>query len=210
MVIAFVGWWADCLGDRESLHVLFWFTCMQHLQHLEAVLLQMSTMHGKVSAKLIRPRKALGAVGPGADVGLLSGVGAHVCLEVVRAGEFALADLALKGAHSGVLAAVPAELVRSWEALSTSLMITDIWFLPSMFPDMHLEVGELQVALGAARVQANKRLPLLIGLSNRRHSWGHEGTMRSHATGWNDEGILVCGHGEMDRGCHIKLVWFRW
>ena len=71
----------------------------------------MSAMHGKMSAKLIRPCKALGTVWPGADVGLFSGVGTHVRLEVVGAGEFALANVALEGAHSSVLPAVPAKLV---------------------------------------------------------------------------------------------------
>lgn len=92
---------------------------------------------------------------------------AHVCLEVVGPGELSLADLALEGADPGVLAAVAPELVRAGEPLPASLMVTDIWLLTSVLPDVHLEVGELQVALGAARVEADKRLSLLIGLGGR-------------------------------------------
>ena len=41
----------------------------------------------------------------------LTGVSAHVSLEVIGAGEFALADFALEGTDSSVLATVPPELI---------------------------------------------------------------------------------------------------
>ena len=99
---------------------------------------------------------------------LLSGVGAHVRLEVVRTGEFPLADIALEWSDASVLAAVSTKLIRSGEPLPAPLVVTDVRLLPSVLADVHLQVGELQVALGAARIEAYKRLSLLLSL-------GHDG-----------------------------------
>ena len=44
-------------------------------------------------------------------------------------------------------------------------MITDIWFFTGVLPDVHLEVRQLKVSLGAARVEAYKWFSLLFGLS---------------------------------------------
>lgn len=130
----------------------------------------MPPVHGQVSSKLIRASKTLGAVWPRADVRLLSSVGTHVGLEVVRTREFPLTDLALEGADAGVLSAVPAELVGARETLSAALVLADVWLLAGVLPDVHLEVGELEVALGATGVEADKGFPLLVGLCGS--DWG--------------------------------------
>ena len=77
----------------------------------EAVLLKVAAVHGKVPTQFVRSGKSLGAVRPGTRVGLLPGVRAHVSLQVVGTRELPLADVALEGAHSGVLAAVSTKLV---------------------------------------------------------------------------------------------------
>lgn len=43
-------------------------------------------------------------------------------------------------------------------------MVADVGFLARMLPDVHLKVRELQVSLGASRVQADEWLSLLLGL----------------------------------------------
>ena len=130
----------------------------------ESVLLQVSSVHGEVATELVRSCETLGAVWPGARMGLLSGVRAHVRLEMVRAGELPLAHVTLEGANAGVLPAVSTKLVRSREPLPATLVVTNIRFLARVLPDVHLEVGQLQVALGASRVEAHKRFSLLLGL----------------------------------------------
>ena len=122
----------------------------------------MAAMHGQVASKLIRAGKALGTVWPGASVGLLTSVGSHVGLEVIRAGELPLADVTLKGTDSSVLAAVTAKLVGSREPLSTVVHLTSIWLLTGVLANVHLQVGELHVAFGAPRVQADKGLAAFI------------------------------------------------
>jgi len=97
-------------------------------------------------------------------MGLLSGVGAHVRLEVIGTGEFPLADVTLEGPYSGVLPAVPPQLVGAREPFAAPLMVTDIGLFSGVLPDVHLQVRELQVPLGASRVEADKRLPLLLRL----------------------------------------------
>ena len=97
-------------------------------------------------------------------MGLLSSVGAHVRFEVVRAGELPLADVALEGPDSCVLPAVPPELVGPREPLATPLMVADVRLLSRVLPDVHLQVGQFQVPLGAAWVEADEGLPLLLGL----------------------------------------------
>lgn len=80
---------------------------------LESILLEVSPVHSQMSPQFVRSCESLWAVGPCADVGLLSSVGAHVGFEVIRSGEFSLADLALEWPDACVLAAVSSELVRS-------------------------------------------------------------------------------------------------
>lgn len=107
-------------------------------KQLESVLFKVSSMHGQMAAQFIRTCKSLGAIGPGAHMWLLPRVGTHVGLEVIGSGEFSLTHLTLEWADAGMLAAVSTELVRSREPLATPFMITHIWLLPSMLPDMHL------------------------------------------------------------------------
>lgn len=121
-------------------------------------------MHGQVASEFVRSCESLGAIWPGARVWLLSGVSTHVRLEVVRPGELALADIALEGSDTGVLSTVSTKLVRARKPLPAALVIADIWLLPGVLPDVHLEVGQLQIALGAAGIEADEGLPLLLGL----------------------------------------------
>lgn len=95
-------------------------------------------------------------------MGLLTSVSTHVGLEVIGAGELPLADITLKGADTGVLAAVAAELVGSRKPLAAVIYLTGIRLLPSVLADVHLQVGELHVALGASRIQADKGLATFI------------------------------------------------
>ena len=147
---------------------------------LKSVLFEVASVHGQVAPKLVRAGKSLGAVGPCADVGLLASVGTHVGLEVVRAGELALADLALEGTDTSVLAAVSPQLVRAGESLATALVLAHIGLFSGVLPDVHLEVGELEITLGAARVQADEWLSLLIVLGS---SLVDESTMWCNAIG---------------------------
>ena len=51
---------------------------------LESILLKVSPVHGEMSPQLVRSCKSLRAVGPCADVGLFSSVGAHVGFKMIR------------------------------------------------------------------------------------------------------------------------------
>lgn len=133
---------------------------------LEAVLLQVSPVHGEMAAELIRSSESFGAVGPGAGVRLLTRVCTHVRFEMVRTGELPLTDIALEGAHAGVLPAVSTQLVGAGEPLSAPLVVAHVRFLTRVLADVHLEMGELQVALGAAWVEANEGFSLLLGLGH--------------------------------------------
>ena len=124
----------------------------------------MPSVHGEVATELVRPCESLGAVGPGACMGLLSSVGSHVRFEVIGTGEFPLADVTLEGPYSGVLPAVPPQLIRARESLATPLMVADVRLFSGVLPDVHLQVRELQVPLSTARVEADKRLSLLLCL----------------------------------------------
>ena len=146
-------------------------------------------MHGEMSAEFIGSGKSLGAVGPCANVGLFTGVGAHVGFEVIRSGELALADVALEGADTRVLAAVSSELVRTRESLSTAIMLTDVGLFTGVLPNVHLEVRELEVSLGAAGVETDEWFPLLISLGVVNWS-SHEGTIWVVGWWWKNKGRL--------------------
>lgn len=149
---------------------------------LKSVLFKVTPVHGQMASKLVGASKSLGAVGPGADVGLFAGVGAHVCLEVVGAGELALADFALEGTDAGVLAAVSSELVGAGEALAAALVLAHIGLFTSVLPDVHLEVRELEVTLGAAGIEADEWFTLLVVLGGG-HGLADEAAVRGHAVG---------------------------
>lgn len=70
-------------------------------------------MHSQMSTEFVRSCKSLGAVGPCTDVGFFAGVSAHVGFEMVRSGEFSLADLALEWPDARVFSAVSPELIGS-------------------------------------------------------------------------------------------------
>lgn len=149
----------------------------------------MSAVHGEVSAEFVRSGESLGAVGPGANMGLFTGVGAHVGFEVIRSGELALADVALERTDTRVLAAVSPELVRTRETLATAIVLTDIGLFTGVLPNVHLEVRELEVTLGAARVETDEWLPLLISLGVV--SWSSdEGTIWVAGWWWKNKGWL--------------------
>ena len=119
-------------------------------------------MHGKMTAKFIGAGESLWAVRPRTGVRFLPSVRPHVGLEVVRTRESSLAHVAFEGADTSVLAGMASELVGSAEALSTALDLTGIGLLSSVLADVHLEVGELHVALGATRVQTHKGFASLL------------------------------------------------
>lgn len=124
---------------------------------------------------------------------------AHVGFEVIRSGELSLTDLALEWPDARVLAAVSSELVRSGESLSTPLVVADVWLFTSVLPDVHLEVRQLEIALGAAGVETHKWFSLLLCLG-RSHLWWLTSDHLSvllvpHL--WNDES-WVSRHGHLD------------
>ena len=158
---------------------------------LESVLFKVSAMHSEMSPKFVRASEPLRAVGPCADVGLFSGVSTHVRFEMVRTGEFSLADIALEWTDTRVLAAMSSQLVRARETLSTTFMLAHVRLFSGVLPDVHLEVRELEVSLSAARVQANEWLPLFISLGvvyrcrgkgaiGAGWWWQNEGWLSSH------------------------------
>lgn len=136
---------------------------------------------------------------------LLPSVGSHVRLEMIGPGELSLAHFTLERADTRVLAAVSTELVRSGEPLATPLMVTHIWLLSGVLSDVHLQVGELEVAFGAARVEADKWLPLLVNLWLWRSN--EAGGLLVHALGHlrQDEG-RVSRHCHLDWSCSLVEV----
>ena len=142
-----------------------------------------------MSAEFVGSGESFGAVGPCANMRLFSGVSAHVGFEVIRSREFALADVALEGADTRVLAAVSSELVRTRESLSTAIVLTDVGLFAGMLPDVHLEVRELEVSLGAAGIKTDEWFSLLIGLGvvSLRSD---EGTIVVVAWWWKNKGWL--------------------
>ena len=160
-------------------------------------------MHRQMPAELVRSCESLGAVGPGAHVRLLPGVGTHVGFEVIRSGELPVAHFAGEGSHTGVLAAVASELVRAGESLSAALVIADVGLLAGVFPNVHLQVGQLQVPLGAAGVETDKRLALLLGFGVLLLT--NQVARLLSADLRHDEGG-VTGHGHLDwRGTLVHM-----
>ena len=109
-----------------------------------------------------------------------------------------------------MLAAVATELVGAREAFPAALVVTHVRLLPRVLPDVHLEVGELQVALGAARVEADKWFPLFFSL-------GHD-CLSTDELRWlghllsdlrDDEGRLG-RHGHVDGAGSVVLVRIGW
>ena len=192
--------WGVGTGDGVGWLVGFWLVGWQgHGEwSLESVLLQVSSVHGQMTSQLIRACESLGAVGPGADMGLLTSVSAHVGFEVVRARELPLADVALEGADSCVLPAVTPQLVRPGEPLAAALVVADVGLLPRVLADVHLEVRELQVPLGAAGVEADEWLPLLLRLDVLLLSDEAAGLCVSAHLGQDKGG--VAGHGHLEWG----------
>lgn len=77
-------------------------------------------------------------------------------------------------------------------------MVADVWLFTSVLPDVHLQVRKLQVALGAAGVEAHEWFSLLFGLS-----CGHLRLASNHLSVllvphlWNDES-RVSRHSHLD------------
>ena len=138
---------------------------------------------------------------------LLSRVGPHVCLEVIRPREFTLTDFTLERSDTSVFSAVPSQLVGPRKPLSAALVVADVRFLTSVLPDVHLEMRELQVAFGAAGVEADERLSLFFG-------FGGVCLLANQCTGllvhglsdlWDYEGGIR-GHGHLERAHSIEIV----
>jgi hypothetical protein len=72
-------------------------------------------------------------------------------------------------------------------------MVTDIGFLACVLPDVHLQMRELKVPLGATRVQTNEWLSLLLRLD--RLLLANQVT-RLLSDLWDDEGGWV-GHSHL-------------
>lgn len=87
-------------------------------------------------------------------------------------------------------------------------MITDIWFLSCVLSDVHLEMRELQVTLGAAWIEADKWLSLLLCLGvHLRLSGDHMTWLVSDL--WDDEGWMG-RHCHVDWGStfvHVSIGW---
>ena len=173
----------------------------------ESILFEVSSVHGKVSPQFVRSCESLWAVWPRADVGLLTGVSTHVGFEMVRSGELPLADFALEWPDARVFTAVSSQLVRSREPLATPFVVADIGLLSSVLSDVHLEMREFQVALGAAGVETHERFPLLFRLRDRhlRLSGGEHWAVLLMSNLGNDKGG-VGGHGHLDgRGSLVHV-----
>lgn len=157
-------------------------------------------MHGEMASEFVRACEPLGTVGPRARVGLFSGVGPHVGLQVIGSRELTLADFAREGAYTGVLAAVSTELIRARKPLAAALVIADVGLLSRVLPDVHLQVGKLQVALGAAGVETDKGFPLFLGFrSGRLLSDEGPGLVLDWLSHLRDDKSRVRGHGHLHR-----------
>lgn len=170
-------------------------------------------MHGQMPAEFVGASESLGTVGPCADVWLFTGVCTHVGLEMVGAGELALAYLALEGTDAGVLPAVASELVRSRESLAAALVLANIWLFSGVLPNVHLEVRELEVALGAAGIQAHEWLPLLVVLGVGTHLLADKSSVGSDTVGRQDvaglvsqDVVLGCIGGRGDAVSWVEVV----
>ena len=164
-------------------------------------------MHGEMTTEFVRAGEPLGTVRPRARVWLLSGVGSHVGLQVIGSGELSLADFAGEGSDAGVFSAVSSQLVGAGESLAATLVIADVRLLSRVLPDVHLQVRELEVALGAAGVETDKRLSLFLRFSSGRLLSDERARLVLH---WlshlrDDEG-RVRGHGHLHRGGALELV----
>lgn len=141
---------------------------------------------------------------------LLSCVGAHVCLEVIGSRELPLAHVALEGTNSRVLPAVSAKLVRARESLPTTLVIADVGLLPRVLPNVHLQVGQLQVALGASRIETDERFPLLLCLRHHCLCADQLGRLRHLRSYLGNDERWVAGHGHVDGVGSLVLVCVSW
>ena len=176
---------------------------------LKSILLEVSSVHGKMSPQFVRSCESFWAIGPRADVGLFSGVSAHVGFEMIRSGEFPLADFALEGPDACVLTAMSSQLIGSREPFPAPVVIADVRLFPGVLSDVHLKVRELQVTLGATRVETDKWFSLLFCLGVHLWlTWGH------HVSGLvpylgNDEG-RVSRHSHLNRSgalVHVSIGW---
>lgn len=109
-----------------------------------------------------------------------------------------------------MLPAVTTQLVRARKPLPTPLVITDVGLLPRVLPDVHLQMGQLQVALGASRIETDKWFSLLLCLghdglcADQLRRLGH---LRSYLG--DDEG-RVAGHGHVDGVGSFVFVSISW
>ena len=82
-------------------------------------------------------------------------------------------------------------------------MVTDIWLLPGVLPDVHLKVRQLEVALGAPWIETDKRFALLLRLGDAGLRVDELRHMLTHL--WDDERGVV-RHGHLDGIASFVLV----
>ena len=87
-------------------------------------------------------------------------------------------------------------------------MITDVRLLSCVLSDVHLQMRELQIALGATRIETDKWFSLLFCFGIDLRLSGNHMT-RLVPDLWDDEGWM-CGHCHMDRSStliHVSIGW---
>ena len=94
---------------------------------------------------------------------------------------------ALERFDASVLTVVTGELIRTGKLPSASFPSTFIWLLPSVGPQMSLEVRALRIHLTAARISATVSTLVLL--------WFHKGTED-----------VVHSHGVLEVGCRLSSV----
>ena len=109
-----------------------------------------------------------------------------------------------------MLPAVSAKLVRAREPLPTTLVITDIGLLPRVLPNVHLQVGQLQVALGASWIETDERFPLLLCLGHHGLCADQLGWLRHLRSYLRDDECRVTRHGHVDWVGSLVLVCVSW
>lgn len=144
-----------------------------------------------VSRELVRPRKPLGAVWRRAGKGSLAGVRADVCLEMVAAGEAALAVRAAEGPFSSVVPDVTLQLVAACEPAQALGESARVLLSGDVQCALVVGRGRQVVALGALRkhgggganclLRVHKVSGLSCGTVERRRRRGHvERRRRGH------------------------------
>ena len=89
-------------------------------------------------------------------------------------------------------------------------MVADVRLFASVLPDVHLEVRQLKVALGAAGVEAHEWFSLLFGLSRRHLRLSCDHMTRLLLPDLRDDEGRVSGHCHVDGSStlvHVSVGW---